>query len=300
MVREDKPSGAPLFATLLASRPKRRTRASIAGLIASVVGHVVALGWALWLTREARPSSFASGEDVFALIVQDESFTPLPTATAARGGKPVVRPRPRPTPVRRSTPVPPKLQIPDAPIAHAAQIAPVPPVDLKILGEELNRLTEKIGETLKSEARSEKSPSPGGAQNGAAPNGVASNGDGNDGDVGAEPTIEELKAGGPRFTPYSMGPLLLNRAEIAALLRQRYPEDLRVRGVGGLTTLWLLIDKDGKARKAVVHNTSGREAFDALAIEAVPFMRFQPAVNNGKSTNVWVQLPVRFRVVEGY
>ena len=69
---------------------------------------------------------------------------------------------------------------------------------------------------------------------------------------------------------------------------------------GGLTTLWLLVDKDGKARKAVLHNTSGREAFDALAIEAVPFMRFQPAVNNGKAANVWVQLPVRFRVVEEY
>ena len=298
MVREVKPSGSPLFATLLASHRPRRSRASMAGLIASIAGHVAVLGCAFWLTREARPSTFERGEEsVFSLIVQDE-FTPLPATSAPRTSTPLRRPRPRPTPVRRSTPVPPNLQIPASPIVQAAQIAPVPPVDLKILGEELSRLTDRIGETLKGDAHNEKTP--GGAQNGAAPNGVASNGDANDGDVSSEPSIEELKAGGPRFTPYSMGPLLLNRGEIAALLRQRYPEDLRVRGVGGLTTLWLLVDKDGKARKAVLHNTSGREAFDALAIEAVPFMRFQPAVNNGKAANVWVQLPVRFRVVEEY
>jgi hypothetical protein len=32
-----------------------------------------------------------------------------------------------------------------------------------------------------------------------------------------------------------------------------------VRGLGGLTTLWLLIDKNGKARKAIVQRSSGRD-----------------------------------------
>jgi hypothetical protein len=35
-----------------------------------------------------------------------------------------------------------------------------------------------------------------------------------------------------------------------------------------------------------------------LAIEVVPKMRFQAAINHGKAANVWVQLPVRFQVVE--
>jgi TonB family protein len=62
--------------------------------------------------------------------------------------------------------------------------------------------------------------------------------------------------------------------------------------------LWLLIDETGKARKAVIRLTSGRDALDAVALSVVPSMRFSAAKNNGRKTPVWVQLPVRFRIEE--
>ena len=113
-----------------------------------------------------------------------------------------------------------------------------------------------------------------------------------------ESCLEELESGGPVYTPYSAGALLLNRDEIADILRDRYPYKMRQQRLGGLTTLWLLIDKSGNPRKAVLQESSGYEVFDSLAIDVVPLMRFSPAINNGTPKNVWVQLPIRFRVVD--
>ena len=119
-------------------------------------------------------------------------------------------------------------------------------------------------------------------------------------DVARAPlTLDRLKIG-PTTTHYTVAPELLNRDEIVNLLNQRYPNELRMLGRGGLTTLWLLIDQDGNARKALVFASSGHEGFDAAALDAVSVMKFSPAQNNGRTTPVWVQLPVRFQVARTY
>jgi TonB family protein len=309
MVREKKSSARPLFATLLASRPPRRSRARTASLVASIIGHIALVVGAVWLTRETAVSTVGGDRSAYTMILND-TWTPLRNPTTAvapkvpkgpsrvRARRPAAR-KPAPAP----EPVPPaKPDLPDPPVAQTAELSPLVPVDFDRMRREIDKMTAKIGDALNAER---KAPPPanaapnGGALSGTPSNGLAENGPATNGDsVDSETSIEELRAGGPRVTPYSVPPLLLNRAEIASILRARYPEDLRVRGLGGLTTLWLLIDKNGKARKAIVSRSSGRDAFDALAIEVVPKMRFQAAINHGKATHVWVQLPVRFQVVE--
>ena len=310
MVREKKSSARPLFATLLASRPPRRSRTRTASLVASIIGHTALVVSAVWLTRETAVSTFGGDRDAYPIILND-TWTPLrnpTTASAPNVSKGPSRVRARRPAARKLVPAPapvppPKPDLPDPPIAQTAQLAPLVPVDFDRMRREIDQMTAKMGDALNAE-RNHNPPANaapnGGALNGGTPsNGLAANGPATNGDsVDSEPSIEELKAGGPRFTPYSVAPLLLNRGEIASILRARYPEDLRMRGLGGLTTLWLLIDKNGKARKAIVFRSSGRDAFDALAIEVVPKMRFQAAINQGKATHVWVQLPVRFQVVE--
>jgi periplasmic protein TonB len=322
MVRENKTSARPLFATLLASRPPRHSRARRASLIASIIGHTALVVAAVWLTRETSVSTVGGDRSAYTIIVND-TWTPLRNPVTA--SKPKVakgpsrvrarRPAARKTATARTEPPapvpPPKPELPDPPVVQRADLAPLVPVDFDRMRREIDNMTAKIGDALNAELA--KPPTPvvpnasaangaatnGSASNGPASNGLAANGPSGNGDaVDSEPSIDELRASGPRITPYSVAPLLLNRAEIAGILRARYPEDLRMRGLGGLTTLWLLIDKNGKARKAIVQRSSGRDAFDALAIEVVPKMRFQAAINHGKAANVWVQLPVRFQVVE--
>jgi hypothetical protein len=108
-------------------------------------------------------------------------------------------------------------------------------VDFDRMRREMDNMTAKIGDALNAER--DKPPTPvapnASAANGAATNGSASNGasnglaangpPGNGDAVDSEPSIDELRASGPRITPYSVAPLLLNRAEIASILRARYP-----------------------------------------------------------------------------
>ena len=110
---------------------------------------------------------------------------------------------------------------------------------------------------------------------------------------GGRRTIEELEAGDPVFTPFDLAPELINRGEIRELLWQRAGRWQR-RGMEGLVILWILIDTKGKAHKAVIHTSSGRNEFDEAAIGSVRYMRFQSARSKGEKVPVWVQLPVRF------
>lgn len=102
--------------------------------------------------------------------------------------------------------------------------------------------------------------------------------------------------GEPHFTPYTTRPSVSNRDEVQRLLIQSYPPALRDAGVGGTVVAWVLVDARGNVMSTRLKQTSGHPALDAAGLKAAEHMKFTPADHNGMPVNVWIQLPVSFRV----
>jgi protein TonB len=101
----------------------------------------------------------------------------------------------------------------------------------------------------------------------------------------------------PGFTPMTVRPQLLNADEIQRVLMREYPAVLRDAGIGGAPVLWLYIGTDGTVQRTQVQETSGFEALDQAAANVAEVMRFTPAQNRDQTVAVWVQIPIRFQVV---
>lgn len=101
----------------------------------------------------------------------------------------------------------------------------------------------------------------------------------------------------PAFTPYDIRPRISNQREFERALTRLYPERLKQRGIGGVTILWIFIDENGEVQNTRIIESSGHEALDAAAIEAIHnTARFTPALSRSVRVPVWVQLPIRFVV----
>jgi len=109
-------------------------------------------------------------------------------------------------------------------------------------------------------------------------------------------TTTENARPSPKFTPYSVAPVLLNRAEVQAMLEREYPPMLREAEVDGLVLIWLKIDTEGMPVAAEVKEPSGYITFDQVALRVGQAMRFRPAYNRDKKVDVWVALPIEFSV----
>jgi TonB family protein len=99
-----------------------------------------------------------------------------------------------------------------------------------------------------------------------------------------------------KFTPYTVAPTLLNRAQVEALLEAEYPPLLREAEVDGTVLIWLLIDTLGVPVDQEVREASGYTGFDSAALRVGSAMRFSPAYNRDRKTRVWVSLPIVFSV----
>lgn len=100
---------------------------------------------------------------------------------------------------------------------------------------------------------------------------------------------------GPCFTPYTTKPELKNRDEVARALVRNYPPELRDRGIGGTTLIWIYVDEQGHVRQARVKESSGQPTLDAAAIRVANAMRWSPAVNRDVTVGVWIQVPIAFK-----
>jgi protein TonB len=90
-------------------------------------------------------------------------------------------------------------------------------------------------------------------------------------------------------------PELLNRREVARLVRDNYPREMRRRRETGTVTLRFLIRADGtvdSARVTMLNATNTEFAEPAAAVARQ--MRFKPATVDGRPVAVWVMLPVLF------
>ncbi len=100
---------------------------------------------------------------------------------------------------------------------------------------------------------------------------------------------------GPHFTPYTKKPELRNRDEVRRALVQNYPTDLRKRGIGGTTLVWVLVDESGRVVRAQVREKSGHPEIDVAALRVAKMMEWTPAENRGAVVPVWVSLPIVFK-----
>jgi TonB family protein len=104
---------------------------------------------------------------------------------------------------------------------------------------------------------------------------------------------------GPTFTPFTVAPEVINRAEVGRALEAEYPQLLRDAGVGGTTLLHFFIDAEGVVGDVRVAEESGHPALDAAALRAASAFRFTPAMNRTERVPVWIQLPITFQTRAG-
>lgn len=107
-----------------------------------------------------------------------------------------------------------------------------------------------------------------------------------------EPTAENAVWLGPSMTR----PHLKNGDQIDRMLVSEYPVILRDSGIGGTTTLVLLVDTSGRVAEAKVERSSGYSALDGAAVTVALAMEFTPALNRDKAQAVWVRIPISFQV----
>jgi protein TonB len=74
-----------------------------------------------------------------------------------------------------------------------------------------------------------------------------------------------------------------------------YPEIARRANVEGVVWVKILVDKEGKAKKAVIAK-SDAEIFNDPAIEAAKQWVFTPAMMNNGPVAVWAVIPFRFKL----
>lgn len=92
------------------------------------------------------------------------------------------------------------------------------------------------------------------------------------------------------FIPFQTPPAVVKRIEPI------YPELARKAGIQGKIFVKVLIDKEGKIKKAVV--LQGPEIFHEPAIAAVMQWVFKPAIQHDRPIAVWMVIPINFQIRE--
>jgi len=80
--------------------------------------------------------------------------------------------------------------------------------------------------------------------------------------------------------------------------RPRYPEAARREGWEGTVILRVLVDQEGKSRLVEVGRSSGFDALDRAASDAVKSWRFHPAHAGQRKVESWVRIPVVFSLAD--
>jgi protein TonB len=83
--------------------------------------------------------------------------------------------------------------------------------------------------------------------------------------------------------------------ELVVPVKPEYPEIAKRAGLEGTVYVKVLVDKEGKPKKAVVIKTDA-ELFNQAAIDAALKSVFSPAIQNNKPVTVWVVVPFKFQL----
>ena len=93
----------------------------------------------------------------------------------------------------------------------------------------------------------------------------------------------------PDFVPVEKQPVPVKQVQ------PEYPEIARRAGVEGTVWVKILVDKEGKSKKAVIMK-SDAEIFNEPAIKAAVQLVFTPAMMNNGPVAVWAAVPFRFKL----
>ena len=80
--------------------------------------------------------------------------------------------------------------------------------------------------------------------------------------------------------------------------RPEYPDNARRQGREGRVLLRVLVDDQGEAKTVEVSRSSGTDALDNAAANAIKRWRFYPARNGDRPIESWVNVPIDFRLTE--
>lgn len=92
-----------------------------------------------------------------------------------------------------------------------------------------------------------------------------------------------------KFVAYEKGP------EMIVSAKPEYPEIAKRAGITGKVFVKVLVDKEGKPKRAVVIKTDS-ELFNDAAIAAAMKSAFTPAIQNQHPIAVWIVLPYKFQL----
>jgi protein TonB len=99
--------------------------------------------------------------------------------------------------------------------------------------------------------------------------------------------------------PDSSGSVItLSQARYLDTPRPGYPEIARREGREGRVLLRVLVDDQGRTKSVEINSSSGNEALDRAAAEAVKRWHFHPARYDDKAVESWLRIPIEFRLAD--
>lgn len=88
------------------------------------------------------------------------------------------------------------------------------------------------------------------------------------------------------------------QARLRESFRPEYPDHARRQNREGRVLLRVLVDDQGRSRQVEVHSSSGSDALDRSAVEAIKRWRFHPAHYGDQPVESWLRIPIEFRLTE--
>jgi TonB family protein len=92
--------------------------------------------------------------------------------------------------------------------------------------------------------------------------------------------------------------IALMQARYRETPRPDYPESARRDGREGRVLLRVLVDDQGRSKQVEINSSSGSEALDRAAAEAIKRWRFHPARYGDKAVETWLRIPIEFRLAD--
>ena len=110
-------------------------------------------------------------------------------------------------------------------------------------------------------------------------------------------TRDPGKSGAPEAAPRESQEIPIDAMPKVLNAPVNYPEESRARGDQGMVQVKALVGKDGRVVEAAVDSTqTAPAALRRAAVEAVRQWTFEPARAKGEPVEVWVVVPVNFRL----
>ena len=90
--------------------------------------------------------------------------------------------------------------------------------------------------------------------------------------------------------------IVLTQARYRETPRPDYPENARREGREGRVLLRVLVDTQGRSKRVEINASSGSDALDRAAAEAIKSWRFHPARHGEQPVESWLRVPIEFHL----